>query len=64
MTLRESQSPWPEINGQIRGAATRWPQLTVADWAPVAAAHPAWFSDNAHMTGPGPPRSPRSSAPS
>lgn len=51
VTLRESQSPWPEINQQIRAAAARWPQLTVADWAPVAAGHPEWFEDNAHMTG-------------
>ena len=53
VTLRESQPPWPEINRQIRGATARWPQLTVADWAPVAAGHPEWFEDNAHMTGPG-----------
>jgi hypothetical protein len=53
VTLRESQSPWPEINRQIRVAPARWPQLTVADWAPVAAPHPEWFQDNAHMTGAG-----------
>lgn len=53
VTLRESQAPWPEINTQIRAAATRWPQLTVADWAPAAANHPDWFRDNAHMTGAG-----------
>jgi len=51
VTLRESQAPWPEINRQIRDATARWPQLTVADWAPVAAPHPEWFQDNAHMTG-------------
>lgn len=53
VTLRESQSTWAEINGQIRAAATRWPQLTIADWAPMAAANPAWFSDNAHLNGAG-----------
>ena len=53
VTLRESQSPWPEINREIRAAPARWPQLTVADWAPVAAPHPEWFQDNAHMTGAG-----------
>ena len=53
VTLRESQAPWPEINRQIRAAAGRWPQLTVADWAPLAATHPEWFQDNAHMTGAG-----------
>ena len=51
VTLRESQSTWAEINGQIHDAATRWPQLTIADWAPVAAAQPSWFSDNAHLNG-------------
>ena len=53
VTLRESQAPWPEINAQIRAAAARWPQLTVADWAPAAANHPDWFRDNAHMTAAG-----------
>ena len=53
VTLRESQSTWAEINGQIHAAATRWPQLTIADWAPVAAAQPSWFSDNAHLNGAG-----------
>jgi hypothetical protein len=53
VTLRESQSPWPEINRQIRAAPARWPQLTVADWASAAATHPEWFQDNAHMTGTG-----------
>jgi len=53
VTLRETQSPWPEINRQIRAAPARWPQLTVADWAPVAATHPEWFQDNAHLTGSG-----------
>ena len=32
----------------IRAAPARWPQLTVADWAPVAAGQP-WFVDDAHM---------------
>ena len=53
VTLRESQPPWFEINRQIRAATARWPQLTVADWAPVAATHADWFEDNAHLTGPG-----------
>ena len=49
VTLRESQVPWVQINDQIRAAPARWPQLVVADWAPVAEAHPSWFVDEAHM---------------
>lgn len=49
VTLAERQGTWAEINASIRAAATRWPQITVADWAPLAAAHPEWFLDNAHM---------------
>jgi hypothetical protein len=50
VTLHESEGTWREINAQIRAAAGRWPQLTVADWASVADASPAWFVDDAHMT--------------
>jgi hypothetical protein len=37
------------IDEQIRAAPARWPQLVVADWAPVAASDPSWFVDGAHM---------------
>jgi hypothetical protein len=37
------------IDEQIRAAPARWPQLVVADWAPVAAGDPSWFVDGAHM---------------
>ena len=49
VTLRESQSTWVEINDQIRAAPARWPQLVVAEWAPVAERQPAWFADGPHM---------------
>jgi hypothetical protein len=49
VTLEESQDSWARINDDIRAAAKRWPQLVVADWAPVAAREPSWFVDAAHM---------------
>jgi len=48
VTLVEHQQTWADINQVIRAAPPRWPQLTVADWAPVAAGQP-WFNDNAHL---------------
>jgi hypothetical protein len=49
VTLEETQEPWIENNAIIRAAPSRWPQLVVADWAPVAAANPSWFVDGTHM---------------
>ena len=49
VTLSESQSTWVEINDQIRAAPARWPQLVVADWAPIAQREPSWFVDGPHM---------------
>jgi hypothetical protein len=48
VTLEETEGVWQQINAVIRAAPARWPQLTVADWAPVAAGQP-WFVDDAHM---------------
>jgi hypothetical protein len=48
VTLEETQDTWAQINAQIRLAPLRWPQLVVADWAPVAAGQP-WLVDDAHM---------------
>lgn len=53
ITLEETQAQWISIDADIRAAATRWPQLAVADWAPVAAAHPSWFVDRVHMNADG-----------
>ena len=49
VTLEETQGVWAQINVQIRAAPARWPQLVVADWAPVAAGRSEWFVDAAHM---------------
>ncbi len=48
VTLDEAQGTWAEINQVIRAAPARWPQLTVADWASVAAGQP-WFNDSVHL---------------
>lgn len=48
VTLEEREGVWTQINAQIRAAPARWPQLTVADWAPVSAGQD-WFVDNAHL---------------
>jgi hypothetical protein len=53
VTLEETQEPWAENNAVIRTAPQRWPQLVVADWAPVAATNPSWFVDSAHMNADG-----------
>ena len=44
---------WPSratINQSIRAAATRWPTIVVADWAPMIAAHPEYAYDMLHLT--------------
>jgi hypothetical protein len=48
VTFVEREGVWAQSNEQIRAAPARWPQLTVADWAPVAAGQD-WFVDNAHL---------------
>ena len=48
VTLEETTPVWLAINEQIRAASARWPALTVADWAAVAAGRP-WLYDGAHM---------------
>jgi hypothetical protein len=53
VTLNEHEDPWVENNTIIRAAAQRWPQLVVADWAPLATEHPDWFDDLAHLNSPG-----------
>ena len=47
---------WPsrvEINQHIRAAAGRWPQIVVAEWAPLIAAHPEYAEDMLHLSGTG-----------
>ena len=49
VTLVETEGTWAQINQLIRALPSRWPQVTVADWAPVAAGKSSWFVDDAHM---------------
>ncbi|HSP01978.1 MAG TPA: hypothetical protein VLR27_00650 [Acidimicrobiales bacterium] len=47
---------WPsrvEINQHIRAAAGRWPQIVVAEWAPLIAAHPEYTEDMLHLSAAG-----------
>lgn len=44
---------WPSrvmINQAIRAAASRWPTIRVADWAPIIASHPSYADDMLHLT--------------
>ena len=42
------------VNAEIRAAATRWPNVRIADWQAVSAGHPEFFrSDRIHPTQPG-----------
>lgn len=53
VTLEEAQPNWAEMNGYVRAARTRWPDLVVADWADAAAEHADWFVDGVHMNATG-----------
>ena len=53
VTLVEQIDGWAIINQLIRNAPARWPRLVVADWAAVAADHPAWFAEGPHLTAEG-----------
>lgn len=45
---------WQLFNSGLRGAASRYGNLHVYDWASTAKAHPEWLQkDGAHLTGPG-----------
>ena len=47
--------PWEGLTNQrIREAPGRWPNVTVADWNALSAAHPEWFvKDGTHLQRPG-----------
>ena len=49
VTLAEHEDVWAENNAAIHAAAARWRQMVIADWAPLAADHPDWFDDIAHL---------------
>jgi hypothetical protein len=50
VTVAEANPGRDEINVAIRDAADRWPNMRVADWAPVVAANPSFASDGLHLT--------------
>jgi hypothetical protein len=53
VTLRETSSNYRRINTEIRSAAGRWPQLTVADWNAHSSGK-GWFRDDGlHLTSAG-----------
>ena len=50
VTLRETRSTYHRTNVAIKTAATRWPQLVVADWNAYSSGH-VWFGqDGLHLT--------------
>jgi hypothetical protein len=53
VTLNEHEDVWNQNNANIRDAPKRWPQIVVADWAPVAAENPSWFADLVHLNAEG-----------
>jgi hypothetical protein len=55
LTLRTASHPdqYKVVNSVIRGAAHRWPFMTVINWAAYSGPHPEWFTDGIHFTGSG-----------
>lgn len=50
LTLREVRDPYPEMNGVLRAAAARYPQLALLDWNAFSGDHPEWFQgDGIHL---------------
>jgi hypothetical protein len=49
VTYVERLSEWADSNRLLVAAATRWPQLTLADWNAVALPNDEWFVDQAHL---------------
>ncbi len=55
LTLRTQAHPgqYQGTNSVIRGAAHRWPFMTVVNWSGYSAPHPEWFTDGIHFTSSG-----------
>jgi hypothetical protein len=54
VTLRADRQDYVVMNDQLREAATKHPELTLADWNLYSRSHPTWFqSDGLHLTGEG-----------
>ncbi len=45
VTLSEERGSYATMNGQVRDAAKRWPQITVVDWNQASEGQP-WFGDD------------------
>ena len=55
LTLRTAahSQQYLATNQVIRGAAHRFPFMTVVNWAAYSGPHPEWFTDGIHFTGAG-----------
>jgi hypothetical protein len=53
LTLRTVAHPsqYKVTNSVIRGAAHRWPFMTVVNWGAYSRPHSDWFTDGIHFTG-------------
>ena len=49
VTLTEARESYRLMNGVIRNAAKRWPQLTIADWASLSAGKDWFAGDGLHL---------------
>lgn len=51
VTMQEKRPLYRTTNGAIRAAATRWPQIRIADWHAASRAHRSWFAgDGLHLS--------------
>jgi hypothetical protein len=50
VTVAEVNTGRDQINASIRDAARRWPNMAVADWAPLVAADPSLSWDGIHLS--------------
>ena len=51
VTMQEQRPLYRMTNGAIRAAATRWPQIRIADWHAASRAHRSWFAgDGLHLS--------------
>jgi hypothetical protein len=51
VTVREPRFWQDTVNAEIRAAATRWPNVQIADWYAASNAHPEWFASDGIHTG-------------
>lgn len=49
VTLREERADYATMNGQIRAAAAKWPQLEVVDWNAASRDRPWVAGDGLHL---------------